>query len=127
MDKTYNILIAEDDPSWQKKFERFLQDQPFTIFCATNYQEALVLVEKQNFDLAILDINLTDVPGNYDGLRIADRLWQRSRQVKIVIVSGIDDLDRRSGSLNFVPSCILTKQDFDPDDFVNKIRAALNE
>ena len=49
MDKP-QILIVEDDPSWQKTFKRYLKNEPFNISIAATYQEALALIEAQTFD-----------------------------------------------------------------------------
>ena len=120
-----NILVIEDLPSWQKKFKRFLRDEPFNIIIATNYLEALILAEVYSFDLLILDVNLSGVPYNVDGLRVADELWCKNKAVKIIIVSGDQDWDRRLGIYGFAPHCVLEKQSLDQDDFVKKICLAL--
>ncbi len=122
----FTILVVEDDISWQKAFKRFLGDEPFTISVTSNYQNTLNLIETQSFDLAILDIHLSESDdNNTDGLRIARKLRLKDERIKIIIVSGTDDPSGYLSSMNFVPQYILKKQNLDPDDFVKKIYAAL--
>jgi DNA-binding response OmpR family regulator len=125
MEKNYDILIVEDIPSWQKTLKRYLQHEPFTIFIASNYQDALNLIETKTFDLVILDVNLTGVTGNYDGLRIGDNLWSRNTGTKIIIISGTGDSERHLREWDFEPSCVLKKQSLEQDEFIKKIYEAL--
>lgn len=125
METERNVLIVEDDPSWQKMFKRCLKNEPFTISVATNYQEGLAFIESQTFDLVILDINLTEVVENYDGLRLGSKLWSKDKNAKIIIVSGSDGVTKRLNSLLFAPRYILKKQNFDQDEFIEKVHLAL--
>lgn len=124
-ERVNNILVIEDLPSWQKKFRRFLRDEPFNIVVATNYLEALILAEVYAFDLLILDVNLSGVPYNVDGLRVANKLWDKDKEVKIIIVSGDQNWDGRLGIYGFAPNFVLEKQSLDQDDFIKKIYQAL--
>jgi DNA-binding response OmpR family regulator len=121
-----NILVIEDLPSWQKKFKRFLQEEPFHVVLAANWMEALYLARVYTFDLLILDINLSGVPYNIDGLQVANELWCGNRDLTIIIVSGDKDWYRRLGFFEFDPRFIFEKQRLDQDDFVKKIYQALN-
>jgi CheY-like chemotaxis protein len=118
---------VEDVLSWQKTFKRYLQDEPFDLSVAADYQEALTLSETQTFDLVIIDINLSGVPHNVDGLHIADKIWRKNKEIKIVIVSGIDEPKKRLRSFDFELSCVLEKQSLDQDEFVKRVYQALTE
>ena len=120
-----NILVVEDLPSWQKKFKRFLKDEPFNIVVATNYLEALILAELYAIELMVLDVNLSGVPYNIDGLRAAEELWCKNKNMKIIIVSGDQGWNRRLEVYGFDPNFVLEKQSLDQDDFVRKIYQAL--
>lgn len=121
----YHILVVEDIASWQKTFKRCLKDKDFRVFIAANYQDAFDLIRVQPFDLVILDVNLTGVTGNYDGLRIANVLRTGENPPKIIIVSGTGDPCKHLKSLNFEPSYILKKQSFDQDEFIEIVRELL--
>ncbi|MBI1880004.1 MAG: response regulator [Chloroflexi bacterium] len=127
MEEKRNVLIVEDDPSWQRRFTRYLRNEPFAISIVATYQDALALIESQTFDLVILDINLTGVVENYDGLRLGSKLWSRDKNVKIIIVSGSDAVVKRLTSLTFAPNFILKKQNLDQDEFIEKVHLALSQ
>lgn len=122
----YNILVVEDLESWQKKFRRFLRDEPFNVNIAANNQQAQTIFNRCRLDLLILDVNLSGVPYNVDGLQIANQLWRQNRNIKIIIISGDEWWNRRLSHCPFSPSFILEKQRLDPDDLVAKIYLALN-
>lgn len=121
-----NILVIEDLPSWQKKFERFLKAEPFRIVFAADWLAALDFARVYTFDLVILDINLSGVPYNIDGLRVANELWCGNKDLAIIIVSGDRDWYRRLETFDFAPRFIFEKQTLDQDDFVKKIHQALD-
>ncbi len=119
--RTYNVLVIEDMPSWQRNFRRYLQEQPFNVHIAKNRNEALDLIQNGKIDVVILDVNLSGVPYNVDGLRLADKMWQHNNNLKIIIVSGSREWDTRLKNYNFHPSFILEKQSLDQDDLIDKI------
>lgn len=127
MEAERNVLIVEDDPSWQKTFKRYLKNEPFAISVAATYQEALALIEAQTFDLVILDANLTGVVENYDGLRLGSKLWSKDKNVKIIIVSGSDGAVKRLNSFMFAPKYILKKQNLDQNELIEKVYSALGQ
>jgi DNA-binding NarL/FixJ family response regulator len=85
----------------------------------------LELIESQIFDLVILDVNLTGVVENYDGLRLGHELWTKDKNVKIIIVSGSESSLKRSGSFMFMPTFTLKKQNLEQGEFVEKVHLAL--
>ena len=86
-----------------------------------NYREALHFVQTWPIDVLILDVNLSGVPYNVDGLRLANEIWKLRNNIKIIIVSGSREWDKRLGDYNFRPEFILEKQNLDQDDFISKI------
>ena len=128
MTNSYQILIVDDDQGWLKRFNRYLTlEGQFAISMATSYQEALdLLVAREfNFDLVILDINLTDVAGNVDGLRVGNEIWKHKKGIKVIIISGSENAGQRRTFMNFVPNYIIQKQAFDKNSFLEKVYAAL--
>ena len=119
--RVYNVLIIEDLPSWQRNFQRLLREQPFNVIIATTCQQALDYAENGKIDVMILDVNLSGVPYNVDGLRLADEIWELNNNIKIIIVSGSREWDSRLRNYNFNPSYILEKQNLDQDDLIEKI------
>ncbi len=122
--ETHNILIVEDILSWQNTFKRYLKNTPFKVFVAGTPQEALILIAAHSFAIAIIDINLSGVPHNIDGLRLADTIWQKNKNTQFIIVSGINEPDRRLRTFDFEPACILEKRSLDQDEFTKEIYQA---
>lgn len=123
--KKFNVLIVEDFESWRRKFKRFLQDEPFNLLIASNYNEGEAIIERHPIDLVVLDVNLSGVPYNIDGLRLAEKLWRINEAVKIVIVTGSHSWHQRKIGYQFEPSFVLKKQNLDQDDFIQKVYQAL--
>ena len=124
--KKHNILIIEDLLSWQKNFKRLLRNEPFNIFVAANANEAGWFLKFYPIDILLLDVNLSGVPYNVDGLRVAEQCCHKNKNVKIIIVSGSREWDKRLNTYNFNPSFILEKQNLDQDDLIKKIYLALH-
>ena len=123
--QTYNVLIIEDLPSWQKSFQRYLQHEPLNLFFAASYFEAVQKAKLFPFDLVILDVNLTGVPYNVDGLTLAEHLWEWNQNLKVIIVTGSREWDQRLTMYRFTPSFILEKKNLDQDDLISKIYQTL--
>ena len=125
--QVFNILIVEDLPSWQKNFRRLLKDQPFNVLIPGNYREALQFVHTCTIDVLILDVNLSGVPYNVDGLHLANEIWKFKNDIKIIIVSGSREWDRRLGTYGFNPEFILEKQSLDQYDLISKIYQSISK
>lgn len=124
--RLYNILVIEDFPSWQRSFRRFLQDEPFNVMIAANPHDALRQAKCCPPDVLILDVNLSGVPYNIDGLRLAEQIWRWDHDVKIIIVSGSREWSKRLSAYRFAPSFIIEKKNFDQDELVAKIYSSIN-
>lgn len=124
--RLYNILIIEDFPSWQKSYRRFFRNEPFNVMIAGNIREALRQAKCCPPDVLILDVNLSGVPYNMDGLHLAEQIWRWYQDVKIIIVSGSREWGKRLSLYRFVPSFVIEKKDLDQDDLVTKIYRCVN-
>ena len=120
-----NVLIVEDLSSWRRRFKRLLKNEPINLFEAAGYDEAIKLAKKHHFDVAVIDVNLSGVPHNVDGLLLAEQMWQTNSKVKIILISGSREWERRLSRFRFRPACILEKQNLDQDDFVRKVRQSV--
>lgn len=62
-DKMYKILIVEDDMSIHNVIEELLKKKNYTTYNAYSGTEALLLLEKGQFDLILLDLMLPAING----------------------------------------------------------------
>ncbi len=83
--KKINILLADDHPIVREGFKKTLSDEYDMVISdeASNGQEVLDLVEKNTYDIMLLDISM---PGR-DGLEILKELKVKHTQVPVLIVS----------------------------------------
>ena len=103
--ETSTILLVDDDPHNLKLLEAFLSSLPHEILKANDGEEALVLVQKQEFDLILLDVMMPGI----DGYEVCRRLktQEKTRLIPIVLITALDDLDSRvkgmeSGADDFI-------------------------
>ena len=69
-----NILIVEDDKSWQENYRDILEAN-YTLHIVGTRNDALEIIARQFFHAAVVDLRLKDdVPGNEDGLEVAAQL-----------------------------------------------------
>ena len=82
------ILIVEDRSRLARLMEKGLGKYGFATTVAQNGEEALQQVQKDQFDLILLDINLP----LKDGWTVAREIRQQGRQLPILVVSARSDI-----------------------------------
>jgi CheY-like chemotaxis protein/nitrogen-specific signal transduction histidine kinase/HPt (histidine-containing phosphotransfer) domain-containing protein len=77
--ETIRILLAEDTEDNRLLLEHYLRDEPVTLRCVLNGQEALDAVQSgERFDLVLMDIDMPVMDGYTATRRI--RAWQQSQK-----------------------------------------------
>lgn len=129
MEQRANVLVVEDDPNWQSPLTEILESEGFNVWLATNYEEATVHLERQNFDLAVLDVSLVLLdPGNIDGIRVMDRLSSLGQSTPAILVSGYATVDIVKDALakyNIIG--VMRKEGWDLQQFLGLTRQALGD
>jgi two-component system, NarL family, response regulator NreC len=84
-----SVLIVEDHPIFSKGLAALLSSQPLFFIAgeAENSSDAMKIIEKEQPDLAIIDLNL----GNEDGLDLIKRIHSQYPLVKILVLSMHDE------------------------------------
>lgn len=79
------ILLADDDEDLRGLLSFFLRKQGFEVVAVGDGREALVTVEKEKFDLALLDVMMPGI----DGYHVAQQLCERmgASRPKIVLMT----------------------------------------
>jgi adenylate cyclase len=85
------ILVVDDNASNRDLLSRRLQRQGHTVLQAEEGSIALALVEKEAFDLVLLDLMMPGISG-YDVLAMlkSDR---RFREIPVIMISALSELD----------------------------------
>jgi CheY-like chemotaxis protein len=119
------VLVVEDQQLWREQFFcESLQDLGFKVLLASTKEEALELVDKHTFDLAVIDINLTDVPGNTDGLDVTNYIERKGITLPIIFVSGSEEGLRSVRENQDLVFAEIRKDAFNLDEFILQVKMA---
>jgi DNA-binding response OmpR family regulator len=100
-----SILIAEDEPRIAAFIEKGLKANGFMVSIAVNAEEAIGLIQMNEFDLLILDLGL---PGR-DGLEVVEDLRGQGYQLPIIILTARDDINDKVAGLEGGADDYMTK------------------
>jgi DNA-binding response OmpR family regulator len=78
-----HILIVDDENTLRYFLKRTLEDEGYQVSEAADGQMALDLLEREAFDLALLDLRMAGI----DGLEVMRQLAQKSPDTQIIIVT----------------------------------------
>ncbi len=87
--KYVKILYIEDEILLQSQIMIYLVKYFENIECANNGKQALSLIEKEKFDIVILDIKLPDI----SGVELAKIIKSKNKNIYIIVTTVIDDID----------------------------------
>jgi two-component system NtrC family response regulator len=100
-----SVLVVDDEENLLVLLERILSKEGFLVRTASNAYQALDLVDKNSFDLAILDIKMFPV----DGVALLSEIKKRSPSVHVVMITAYPTVDTRNECLKIGASTYLTK------------------
>src|SRR5690606_38821406 len=121
MDRTYRLLLVEDDASLGYLLSEYLGMKGFSVVWAKNAQEALTKVVSNALDLAILDVMLPDMDGFELSQKIRNNnpdlpfLFLTAKSMKIDVLKGFS-----FGAVDYL------KKPIDEEELVVRISALLS-
>lgn len=83
------ILLVEDDIMLNEMIWEYITSTGHLIKSVKNGKDALEVLEKEKFDLLILDINLPDI----DGFTILEKLHEQKRMIPTIYISALIDIE----------------------------------
>ncbi|MBV4421760.1 response regulator transcription factor [Clostridium tyrobutyricum] len=113
------ILIVEDDPQINKMIQTLLRKNKYESAAAFSGTEALLLLEKESFDLILLDLMLPGLSGEAILAKINQQF-----HIPIICVSAKDDLDTKLGLIRDGADDYITKP-FNNEELIVRIGAVL--
>jgi DNA-binding response OmpR family regulator len=88
-----NILIAEDERHIRNLLKLQLEQEQYSVFAASDGIEALEIIQKENVDLAILDVMMPRL----DGFNLLRKIRETSNFPVIFLTARGDDMDKILG------------------------------
>ncbi|MFH1256167.1 MAG: response regulator [Candidatus Diapherotrites archaeon] len=95
-----NILIVDDEENVSEAMKDLLKAGGYKVDAAKNCDDALKKIEKQNFDLILLDIMMPGMPVKEFVSKLADN--PKTAKMKIVYVSAMSLAGEKSDGKNYV-------------------------
>ncbi len=83
-----HILIVDDEADLRTLLRHILTAQGYQITDAEDGEEAIELIKRQKFDIALLDIQMP----NINGIQVLKYIKDHSPQTKAVMLTGYADL-----------------------------------
>jgi DNA-binding response OmpR family regulator len=85
------LLVVDDDPAARRALTRLLDRLGYEVIVAEHGRAALEFAEARALDLILTDITMPEL----DGFELLRRLKgsDRTREVPVIVVSGVDDLE----------------------------------
>jgi DNA-binding response OmpR family regulator len=117
------ILICEDNPLAVKTLNVVLRKEGFHVDAAVEGNEAMILLDKQDYDLIIVDIHLP----YHSGLELLKYLRSvLKKNTPALIVTAFSDPQMQTQAKELGIDDYIVKP-FNPSDLVQKIRLVLNK
>jgi len=114
-----NILIADDEKEIVRLLRMYIEANDHIVFEANDGQEALQILDKENIDLAIVDIMMP----KKNGYEIIKEI-RKGRYIPILVISAKVELSDRVFGIDLGADDYITKP-FEPLEVTAKVRAHL--
>jgi DNA-binding NtrC family response regulator len=83
------IMVVDDEPIVGERLKDFLEKDGHRVETFVDPRAALQRLEEKVFDLVISDIRMGDI----DGIQIMERVFEKSRRMKVIMITGYATMD----------------------------------
>ena len=118
-----NILIVDDEPSLRLSLRKLLENKDYKITSTASIRETNQLDSSLQFDLAIVDLNLSDGKGT----DLISSLRKKQPQIQSILITGEHSINvtivksMNQGIFYFMP------KPFEPSAFLNLVKKVLKQ
>ncbi len=120
MESRYRILVVEDDREIREGIEIYLRNQGYEVLQASNGEEGLEVIEREELHLAIVDVMMPVM----DGVTMLMKLRAMGREFPVIILSAkSEEVDKIMG-LNMGADDYVTKP-FTPLELLARVNSHL--
>jgi DNA-binding NtrC family response regulator len=113
-----HILVVDDDPYDKDRYCDILRSCGYSVESALSVDEAIQIIEKNNFDVVLLDMLLPwNTHGRFDfgGIELLRRIKARDADTQVIVVTGYGSRELAAEAMNAGAFDFITK-DPDADD-----------
>ncbi|MGO1470508.1 MAG: VanR-ABDEGLN family response regulator transcription factor [Tissierella sp.] len=114
-----NILIVDDEKEIADLVELYLKNDGYTVYKFYNGNDALDCINKEELDMAILDVMLPDI----DGFKICEKIREEYFYPIIMLTAKVEDMDKIMG-LTIGADDYITKP-FNPLELIARVKTQL--
>ncbi len=117
---TARVLIVDDDMNTLEILRRWLAKEGYSTVSAGDGQACLDALEKERFDIVLLDVMMPGV----DGLQVCERMRENAewRKIPVLLLTAKDDIETRTRGMALGVSEYLTKP-INKQDLFARLRA----
>ena len=115
-----SVLVVDDEENLLVLLDRILSKEGYKVNTAFNSYQALDLIEKRGFRLAILDIKMFPL----DGVALLSEIKNRSPSTQVIMITAYPTVDTRNECLRIGATSYLTKP-LDIQQLKSVVRAVL--
>jgi DNA-binding NarL/FixJ family response regulator len=118
-EENISVIIVEDEPEFRRRFAQIVENEPSMqlVGVAANKREAQAIIDKENFDVMMIDLGLPDG----SGIDLIRSVSQRKPDVDIMVVTVFGDEQHVVSSIEAGATGYILK-DSTPADVISCIR-----
>lgn len=121
IEKNEKILVIDDDMSAREAVRMVLKDR-YIVVLASDAEEGLNLLQKEPFDLVILDIKMPKM----DGISALKEIKNLSPDTEVMLLTAYASIDTARDAMRYGAFDYLMKP-FDKDELLNIVRRGLDK
>ena len=122
--KKKSILIVEDERAMIETLGKKFVKAGFRVFEAHNGEEGLAIAEKEQPDIAMLDIIMPKMDG-MELMKKIREIGEWGRKVPIIMLTNLSDAEKVSEAAKYRVYDFLVKTDWRLDDVVGLVKSKL--
>jgi two-component system, response regulator, stage 0 sporulation protein F len=96
------VLFVDDDEGFRELCKRVFQEEGYRVVLAEDGRQAIVLVEKESPDVAVLDVRMPQ----QTGLDLAEELNSIAPQLPVILYTAYDDMCLCDHRTRFASACV---------------------
>jgi len=111
------ILVIDDEPIVRISCERSLANMGYEIKSASSGKEGIELLEKEPFNLVLLDLKMPDM----DGIEVLKKIREKWQETKVIMITGYSTVETAVKTLKLGAFSYIEKP-FTPDTLLEAVK-----